>query len=119
MINSLLGRGAFNEELFPHTLPVIDIQPNKFIIKPTFMKSIKGGKIQEDVDRKEHSTDDVTRKKIKKHLSDIHDVITDEDIKNVVVPGAKKEKKITKEDQPKKPGEKEDTSLASWNILED
>ena len=33
--------------------------------------------------------------------------------------GTKKEKKIKKEDEPKKPGKNEDTSLASWNILED
>ena len=83
------------------------------------MKRVKAAKIEEDLDRKEDTADDVTRKKIKKHLSDINDVITDEDIKNVVVTGTKKEKKIKKEDQPKKAGENEDTSLASWSILED
>ena len=83
------------------------------------MKRVKAGKLKEDLDRKEDTTDDVTRKKIKKHLSDINDVITDEDIKNVVVTGTKKEKKIKKEDEPKKPGKNEDTSLASWNILVD
>jgi len=83
------------------------------------MKRVKAAKIEEDLDRKEDTADDVTRKKIKKHLSDINDVITDEDIKNVVVTGTKKEKKIKKEDQPKKSGENEDTSLASWSILED
>ena len=94
------------------------------------MKRTKAGKIEEDIDRKEDATDDVTRKKIRKHLNDIHDVITDEDIKNVVVTGskedmkneavadAKKQKKI-KEEQPKKPGDNEDTSLASWSILEE
>jgi hypothetical protein len=32
-------------------------------------------------------SDQVTRKKIKKHLQDIHDVITEDDIKNVKIPG--------------------------------
>ena len=57
------------------------------------MKRTKAGKIEEDIDRKEDATDDVTRKKIRKHLSDIHDVITDEDIKNVVVTGSKEDMK--------------------------
>ena len=83
------------------------------------MKRGKAAKIEEDVDRKEDMADDVTRKKIKKHLSDINDVITDQDIKNVVVTGTKKEKKIKNEDLPKKPGDNEDTSLASWSILEE
>jgi hypothetical protein len=45
-------------------------------------------------------SDESTKKKIKKHLSDIHDVISENDIKNVKVPG--KEKPVAKNKKPKK-----------------
>lgn len=35
-------------------------------------------------------SDEPTKKKIKRHLSDIHDVITENDIKNVKIPGKEK-----------------------------
>ena len=45
-------------------------------------------------------SDEVTKRKIKRHLTDITDVITENDIKNVKIPGAEKEM------APAKPGKK-------------
>jgi hypothetical protein len=69
-------------------------------------------------------SDEPTRKKIRKHLRDINDVITEKDIKNVKVPGKekpvtvrpeKKAKKVTKlavHDAPGKP-------ITPWDILDE
>ena len=93
------------------------------------MKPVKGGKLAEDTDRKEDQLEDPTRTKIKKHLSDINDVITDDDIKNAVVPGINdvvpepkmKERKRKKDRKNglEKPPKNEDSSLASWSVLEE
>jgi hypothetical protein len=83
------------------------------------MKPIKTGKLAEEADLKKDIADDVTRKKIKKHLSDINDVITEEDIRNVKVLGKKSKKEKTKKtDGTSLTGEKDTTDLTSWNILE-
>ncbi len=68
-------------------------------------------------------SDIVTKNKIKKHLSDINDVITEEDIANVKVPGD--------EDSTKPPGanegkdeketldeKAEDKKITPWDVLE-
>ena len=81
------------------------------------MKPVKPGKLAEEADLKEDLADDVTRKRIRKHLSDKNDVITDEDIRNVKVP-AKKNKRA--KDAFKAEEEKnEDSNLTGWNILEE
>jgi len=63
-------------------------------------------------------SDERTKKKIRRHIRDIKDVITENDIKNVKVPG-----------EEAKPGEKEDEKLVAhdapgkpvtpWDILEE
>ncbi|MBC7948212.1 MAG: hypothetical protein H7Y42_10065 [Chitinophagaceae bacterium] len=40
--------------------------------------------------------DEATKKKVKKHISDINDVITENDIKNVQVPGKEKPTRVRK-----------------------
>ena len=77
----------------------------------------KTGKLAEEADLKKDLADDVTRKKIKKHLSDINDVITDQDIRNVKIPG-KKARPVAKTKKQIK-DESDDSSLTSWNVLED
>jgi hypothetical protein len=68
-------------------------------------------------------SDEVTKRKIKRHLNDINDVITENDIKNVKVPGneeesapvmpKKNEKKYIKEIVDDIPG----NPVTPWDIL--
>jgi hypothetical protein len=57
---------------------------------------------QEQVPPPYEFSDEDTKEKIRKHLTDINDVITDNDIKNAKVPG--KEKSPAKRKRIKKPG---------------
>lgn len=85
-------------------------------------------------DNREKFSDLATRKKIEKHLSDIDDVITEEDIKNVKtdfneieIPREPEDAKgtghedsqyqDTREDQ-KNDEERDNTVITPWNILE-
>ena len=69
-------------------------------------------------------SDEVTKKRIKRHISDINDIITENDIKNVKVPGNEKtpegpaEKKIRKSKKPiadEAPG----NPVTPWDILDE
>ena len=70
-------------------------------------------------------SDEATKKKIKRHLTDINDIITEKDIKDVKIPGAeekdkpvpvtagkksKKNKKPTVDDTPGNP-------VTPWDVL--
>lgn len=64
--------------------------------------------------------DDATKKKIKKHLHDIKDVITEEDIANAKVPGEEenlpeppKEKEEKKKEEPPAEGK----PVTPWDII--
>lgn len=89
------------------------------------MKPSKKGTLAEDIDRIEDrgGVDDVTRKKIKKHLSDINDEISEQDIKNVKIPG--KDLEVKNDQEGKLPTDKEkkdkddESSLTTWNVLEE
>jgi hypothetical protein len=66
-------------------------------------------------------SDDDTKKKIKRHLSDINDVITENDIKNVKIPGDE-EPKIDPEDvkkEDKKPSAGTEGKPATpWDLVD-
>lgn len=80
-------------------------------------------------------SDEATKRKIKRHLTDINDVITEKDIKNAKVPGAEESTTSTKPaatpDLPVKPGKKtrkdkkdivDDTPgnpVTPWDILDE
>ena len=80
------------------------------------MKTPKTGKLAKEADR-EIDLDNSTKKRVKKHYSDINDKITDDDIKNAKVPGTKPSRK-KKEVQEIVETKKDETSQTSWNILE-
>ena len=69
-------------------------------------------------------SDEVTKNKIKKHINDIRDVITEEDIANAKVPGEEealpvepvKEEKDETENKNKIPGEGK--PITPWDILD-
>lgn len=86
------------------------------------MKRVKPGKLAEEEDRKQDIADDLTKKRIREHLSDINDEITEDDIKNVRVPGHKEKpvKKKKKDDTALDDETKDDKpNLTTWNLLED
>jgi hypothetical protein len=73
-------------------------------------------------------SDHVTEEKIKKHLNDIHDVISEEDIKNVKIPGEetskgsaptpdlpKKDKTPSRKKKKEEPNE--DSPISPWDLL--
>jgi hypothetical protein len=68
-----------------------------------------------------HFSDEATRKKIKRHLADIKDVITEKDIANVKVPGTENDpvvpsEKETTRDNPESPRDK---TVTPWDTLEE
>ena len=75
-------------------------------------------------------SDEKTKKKIKRHISDIHDVISENDIKDVKIPGSEKPvksrrgkkdpaNKMPAEDFPTKPVEdgSEGNPVTPWDVL--
>jgi hypothetical protein len=78
-------------------------------------------KPEEDQDRPKYEfSDEDTKEKIRKHLTDINDVITDNDIKNVKVPG--NEKSTPKRKRVKKAGKAEGSKTegnppTSWDVV--
>ena len=67
--------------------------------------------------------DEGTKKKIKKHLSDINDVITEQDIANVKVPGGDEPPHFTDRDYEKKKEEKEENlpegkPITPWDVID-
>jgi hypothetical protein len=72
-------------------------------------------------------SDEVTKRRIKSHISDINDIITENDIKNVKVPGNEKtqqvpaEKKEKKTRKSKKPviDEVPGNPVTPWDILDE
>jgi hypothetical protein len=86
------------------------------------MKPIKPGKLAEEEDRKQDIANDLTKKRIREHLSDINDEITEDDIKNVRVPGHQEKaiKKKKKDDSALDDETKDDKpNLTTWNLLEE
>ena len=83
------------------------------------MKPSKIGKLAEEADLKQDTSDDATRKRIKKHLSDINDVITEDDIRNVKVPGKKTKKEKVKPETDKTVDQNDKSTLTTWNLLEE
>ena len=84
------------------------------------MKPKKAGKSAEETDLQKDLVDDVTRKKIRKHLSDEKDMITDQDIRNVKIhPHKPKKINPTKQEEIKKKddSEPENPPITPWNIL--
>ncbi|MEO6455010.1 MAG: hypothetical protein ABIN97_13090 [Ginsengibacter sp.] len=80
-----------------------------------------------DDEKHEKFIDEQTKNKIARHLTDINDEISEEDIKNIItdisspdaVPGEDEE--VTKEELPdggEKDDEKKDDLPTSWNVLE-
>lgn len=72
-------------------------------------------------------SDEATRKKIKKHITDIKDVITEEDIANVKVPGEEDALPVApaeeKDEKEKKDEEKgrlagEGKPITPWDIID-
>jgi len=69
-------------------------------------------------------SDEATKKKIKRHLTDIKDVITENDIANVKIPGKENDIKTTPAAK-KKSGKKENDELnknkiiTPWDALEE
>jgi hypothetical protein len=72
-------------------------------------------------------SDEATKRKIKKHLTDIRDVITEEDIANVKVPGEEDSplsppadeeapKKETKDEKAKL--DREDDPITPWDVID-
>jgi len=70
-------------------------------------------------------TDEVTKGKIRRHIKDINDVITEKDIKNAKVPGAEE---VTIRAKPVKKGKKKDDNVVDdtpgnpatpWDILKE
>ena len=86
------------------------------------MKPKKAGKLAEETDLQKDLVDDVTRKKIRKHLSDDKDMITDEDIRNVKIhphkPRKVNPKKQEEVKKKKDDSEPESPPITPWNILE-
>ncbi len=80
------------------------------------MKPIKSGKLAEEADLKADLANNSTRKRIKKHISNIDDKITDEDIRNVKVPG--KDEPVKKEDIDPIVEENPKKNITPWNIRE-
>jgi hypothetical protein len=70
---------------------------------------------QEDQDAPYTFSDEATQKKIKKHLTDIKDVITEEDIANVKVPGEEDTPPPATEDTPDENKDEEKGKLAGEN----
>ncbi len=70
--------------------------------------------------------DEVTKRKIERHLSDINDTISDDDIKNVITDitssNLNNHNKINIVNSPQKksilPGEEADQIPTSWNIID-
>ena len=106
-------------------IPQKTIDPNfgyTSINKPTTMKRVKPGKLAEEEDRKQDIANDLTKKRIREHLSDINDEITEDDIKNVRVPGHQEKaiKKKKKDDSALDDETKDDKpNLTTWNLLEE
>ena len=70
-------------------------------------------------------SDEVTKNKIKRHINDIKDVITEEDIANAKVPGEEEappvqpeEKKDEKKDRNKARNPGEGKPITSWDIID-
>ena len=70
-------------------------------------------------------SDETTRKKIKKHIRDIKDVITEEDIANVKVPGEEDPLPIAPTEEKKEEKEEEKGRLAGegkpitpWDVID-
>ena len=70
-------------------------------------------------------SDEGTKRKIKKHLSDINDVITEQDIANVKVPGEGEPlpPHLTDQDYEKKDDDKEENfpegkPLTPWDVID-
>ena len=66
-------------------------------------------------------SDEDTKKKIKRHLSDINDVITENDIKNVKVPGEDEKKEETDnstEDKKQPPKNTEGNPTTPWDVVD-
>jgi hypothetical protein len=85
------------------------------------MRPVKSSKLAEEADLKKDLADDATKKKIKKHLSDINDEISEEDIRNVKVPGkdSRENKNKKTEDEELPLGEDEKKYITPWNTKED
>lgn len=69
-------------------------------------------------------SDEGTKRRIKRHISDINDIITENDIKNVKVPGNEKTPKVPAEKKPrksKKPlvDEAPGNPVTPWDILDE
>jgi hypothetical protein len=69
-------------------------------------------------------SDETTKSKIKRHISNIDDVITENDIKNVKIPGAEKPVKVSrgKKRNPKNIIEEEGTEgnpVTPWDVLDE
>ena len=65
--------------------------------------------------------DEVTEKKIKRHINDITDVISETDIKNVKIPGSEKPSNhIKNRNGEKKPriGSSEGNPVSPWDIVD-
>ncbi len=67
-------------------------------------------------------SDEVTKNKIKKHITDIKDVITEEDIANVKVPGEEEELPVspTEENKDKEKGRLagEGKPITPWDVID-
>lgn len=69
-------------------------------------------------------SDEATKKKIKRHLGDINDIITEKDIENVKIPGDEKPTKASakkKEKKGKKPlaDDTPGNPATPWDILDE
>ena len=70
-------------------------------------------------------SDEVTKNKIKRHINDIKDVITEQDIANVKVPGEEEEPPaLSEEEKDEKKEEKkagnpgEGKPITSWDVID-
>jgi hypothetical protein len=76
---------------------------------------------EESIDPESYTfNDDATKKKIKKHIHDIKDVITEEDIANAKVPGEEEnlpEPLKEKEEEKKKEPPSEGKPITPWDIV--
>ncbi len=95
------------------------------------MKSDRKKRAPVDKDPKPYSfSDEVTEKKVRKHLEDINDVISEDDIKKVKIPGGESAAEIEKtakkpvdpesstEEKEKEIIPEEKQNITPWNILE-
>lgn len=62
-------------------------------------------------------SDEATKEKIKRHISDINDVISENDIKNVKVPGSEKSDRLQTKSVPKVGGS-EGNPATPWDIVD-